>query len=150
MEAESLALSGNKYHFDQDRLEALPNFCPWTSKLSPNMDNTLGAGKFRKPGLHPGDFPRRIKSVIVPMEERGCFQLPPAERYPFSELRPPPRFTEGGWGEAVDPNVSGISFCDNLNKTFKPDLSKLMSRTFSKFPDLSNPVHPYEIRSDLI
>ena len=41
-EAESLALPGNKYYFDQGRPEALPNFCLWTLKLLPNMDETLG------------------------------------------------------------------------------------------------------------
>ena len=51
--AESLALPGNKYYFDQGRPEALPNFCPWTLKLSPNMEETLGAEEVQETGTPP-------------------------------------------------------------------------------------------------
>ena len=129
METEPLALLWNKYYFDQGWPEAVTNFWPWTLKLSPNMDE-MARGNSRKLGFHRGDFSRRNKSVIIPTEERGCFQLPPVVWHPLSEPRPSPRLrmarvTEGDGVELSSPNVSGIPFCDNI-MNFNHELHYIM------------------------
>ena len=67
MEAEPLALLWNKYYFDQGRPKALPNFCQWTLKLSPNMDETLSAGRGQKAGT-----PQSTGNVIT--HNKICIQ----------------------------------------------------------------------------
>ena len=47
--------------------------------------------KSRKPGFYLDNFSRWVESIIVPMEERNCFQLPPTVRHPLPKPRPPPR-----------------------------------------------------------
>ena len=126
-EAESLVLPGNKYNSIKVGRKALPNFVYglWNCRLT--WTRPLARGKSRKPRLHPGVFSRRNKSVIVPTEDRGYFQLPPLVQHPFSEPRLPLRLRGTRATEIMDwsrrpPTLAGSLFATRpIAATGDPD-----------------------------